>query len=254
MVLLLGDNKEANTILGFVRGFRANHYCRFCRLPLSEMNHSTVENPEDRRNVHNYDEDVLMHNQTETGVREYAPFNYLPHFHVTDSSTEDLSHNVDGGVCHYNFLECFYYFIYNQRFFTLDMLNDKIAAFPFGIDEQANIPQPITREHFKNTKFKMSMSEMANFTHNITFIVGELVPENDVVWLFLLSTIRFYDFCLLPCYEDHEIEEWKGVIDDMLRYYQHLFGQNLKPVHHMAIHYPNDTKKFGPLRYTRTLR
>lgn len=187
------------------------------------MNHATVENPDDRRNRLNYETDVVMDNQSETGIREYAPFNYIPHFHVIDSSAEDITHNVEGGVCHYNFLECMYHFIYNEQYFTLDVLNDRMRSFPYAIDE-------------------------------ITFIIGDLVPVNDVVWHFLLSTVQFYDFCYSPGYENQSIEEWRSVISDMLNYYQHLFNCNLKPVHHMAIHYPNDTLKFGPLRYTRTIR
>lgn len=254
-LLNLGDNKESNTILGFIRGFgTAHYYCRFCRLHRAMMNYTTVENPEDRRNRHNYDADVLVHDQSKTGVREYAPFNYLPHFHVTDSSTEDLSHNVEGGVCHYNFIEIMYHFIYRQKYFTLDTLNQRMRSFGYAEEEKSNVPQPILEDFFKKLKFKMTVSEMANFTQNITFIIGDLVPPDDVVWLFLVNTVTFFDMCYLPSYEDQEIEEWRTVISDMLRYYQHLFNFNLKPVHHMAIHYPNDTKKFGPLRYTRTIR
>lgn len=218
------------------------------------MNHATVENPEDRRNRLNYETDVLIHDQSETGVREYSPFNYLPHFHVTDSSTEDLTHNVEGGVCHYNFIECMYYFIYTQKYFTLDVLNQRMRSFPYADDEKSNIPQPILEDRFKQDKFKMTVSEMANFTQNITFMIGELVPQTDVVWLFLLSTVKFYDMCYLPSYEEQDLEEWSDVINDMLNYYQHLFNYNLKPVHHYAIHYVNDTRKFGALRYTKTIR
>lgn len=186
------------------------------------MNHVTFENPEDRRNRFNYETDVLMHDQSKSGVREYAPFNYLPHFHVTDSSTEDLTHNVEGGVCHYNFLECLYYFIYIQKYFTLDELNERMRSFPYAEDEKSNIPQPISRKHFKEQKLKMTISEMANFTQNITFMIGDLVPRTDVVWIFLLLTVKFYDKCYLPSYEEQDILEWGVIIDDMLTYYKNL--------------------------------
>lgn len=218
------------------------------------MNQATTENPEDRRNPQNFETDVLMHDQSATGVREYSPLNYLPHFHVTHSSAEDITHNVEGGVCHYHFLECIHYFVFTREYFTLDEFNERMRSFPYGEDEKSNIPQPILEDRLKKDRFKMTISEMANFTHNITFMIGDIVPQNDIVWQFLLLTVRFFDLCYLPSYKDGDIELWRTVIDDMLQHYQHLFDYNLKPVQHMAIHYPNDTKKIGPLRYTRTIR
>lgn len=254
MILDIGDNKESNTICSFIRGFNANHYCRYCRLHRKEMQETTVEKPEFRRNRQNYDDDVLIHDQSKTGVREYAVLNYIPHFHVTDSTAEDLTHNVDEGICHYHLMQILWYFIYDQKYFTLEMLNQRMRSFQYGLDQKSNVPQPILPKHFKNEKFKMTAAEMSNFIHNITFMIGDLVPKEDVVWHFLLSTVQFYDMCYLPSYEDNEIEEWRSGIDYMLRLYQDLFDETLKPVHHMAIHYPDDTKRFGALRYTRTIR
>lgn len=244
-----------NTILSYIKNFSANYYCRFCRLHRKDMSKTTIEDPALRRNRQNYDEDVLMRDQSKTGVREYSIFNYLPHFHVTDSSAEDLTHNVDEGVCHYHLMEILYYFIYDEKYFTLQELNRRMATFPFG-HEKANIPQPFTEKQFKkkSCKFSMTAAEMSNFMQNITFIIGELVPDDDFVWAFLLSTVKFYDSCYLPSYNDQQIEEWRGEIDHMLSSYQHLFDKTLKPVQHMSIHYPDDTKRFGPLRYTRTIR
>lgn len=99
----------------------------------------------------------------------------------------------------------------------------------------------------------MTAAEMSHFSHNVTFMIGDLVPEHDIVWHFL-CTVKCFDMCYLPSYDDNELEEWSTVIDDMLTFYKDLFEQSLKPVHHTSIHYPADTKKFGPLRYTRTIR
>lgn len=218
------------------------------------MQSTTIENPEFRRNRTNYDEDVVMCDQSTTVIREYGVLNYVPHFHVTDSSALDLTHNVDEGVCHYNFVEILYNFIYDQKYFTLETLNQRIRSFPYGEEEKSNVPSPILESQFKGTKFRMTAAEMFNFTHNITFMIGDLVPEDDTVWCFLLETVKFFDMCYLPSYEDHEIEEWREITDTMLNYYKNIFDLELKPVHHMAIHYPDDTKRYGPFRYNRTIR
>lgn len=248
-----GDNKESNTILAFVRSFRANYYCRYCRLHQDEMKHTTIENPEFRRNRRNYEEDVLVHSATLTGVRENAVLNQIPHFHVTDSSSEDITHNVDEGICHYHLQDILYDFIYGQQYFTLEEFNQRMISFRYD-NERSNVPQPISKERFKKRKFSMTAAEMSNLIQNITFIIGNLIPEEDIIWHFLLTNVKFFDLCYLPSYDELQLEEWRSEIDYMLSSYQNLFEQELKPVHHMAIHYPDDTKRYGPLRYTRTIR
>lgn len=218
------------------------------------MQTATRENPEDRRNRENYEEDVLLHDRTQTGIREHSIFNYIPHFHVTESSAEDITHNVEEGICHYHVMEILYHFIYDEKYFTLEELNQRMLSFDYDHDEKANVPHSIAKEQFKKRKFSMTASEMSNFMQNITFIIGDLIPEEDVVWHFLLATVKFFDTCYLPSYDDQEIEEWRDLIDYMLRSYQDLFDLTLKPVQHMAIHYPTDTKRYGPLRYARTIR
>lgn len=218
------------------------------------MRHVTVENLELRRTRQDYDDDVILHDKSKTGVNEYSVFNYVPHFHVTDSSSVDSTHNVDEGVLHYNFSEILSYFIYDQKYFTLKMLNERMSSFPYGPDEKSNIPRRISAKQLKKKEFKMSATEMSHFVHNITFMIGDLVPEEDPVWHFLLSTVKFYDMCYLPCYDDNQLEAWKNEIEHMLESYKNIFEMSLKPVHHMAIHYPTETKRYGPLRYTRTIR
>lgn len=163
------------------------------------MKSTTVENPTFRRNRENYDEDVLIHDKSKTGVREQAVFNYIPHFHVTESTSEDLTHNVDEGVCHYHLKEILYYFIYDMKYFSLEELNRRMISFSYGHDEKSNVPQPISVE---KQKFSMTAAEMSNFIHNITFLIGDLVPEDDFVWHFLLSTVRFFHTCYLPNYDE----------------------------------------------------
>lgn len=221
----------------------------------NETKEATREIAGKRRDKANYNADVVTQNPTETGVVEYSPLNEIPFFHVTDSSAEDNTHIVDEGILHYNLLPSLYYFIYEQKFFTLQKLNDCLKLFDFNEDERQNIPSPITQKQLKEKeKLRMSASEMNNFAHNLVFIIGNLVPAQDPVWKFVQTTIRFFDLSYLPCYEDEDILLLADTIATMHQLYQNLFETALKPVHHLAIHYPNDTLNFGPLRYLRTIR
>lgn len=90
----LGDNKELNRCLGFVRAFVANYYCRFCKLKRNRMQVEETEVPEKKRKIDNYDEDVLEKKVSKTGIREWSSFNNLPGFHVVTSAGNDWMHVV----------------------------------------------------------------------------------------------------------------------------------------------------------------
>lgn len=237
-----------------------------------ETEEASVEITEKLRDTQSYYDDVLKNNYTETGVHEYSILNYITLFHATDSSGEDNTHTVDEGIWHYNLLPSLRYFVHERNYFTLEQLNDRIQFFDYTEDESKNVPMPISKENLKKiknetnkkkitnkkkekTKFKMTASEMSNFAHNLIFVIGDLVPENDVVWQFVLTTIKFLDLAYLPCYdEEDDINDLTETIATMHHSYQQLFKQKLKPVHHFATHYSNDTLNFGPLRYLRTIR
>lgn len=268
--LLLGDNKESNAYLGFVRAFVANFFCRYCRMQKLETHEALVEIIEKLRNKNNYYEDVLENNVTATGVVEYSILNGIPLFHATDSSAEDITHIVDEGIMHYNLLPSLRYFIYERNYFTLQKLNDRIKFFNYTEDEKKNVPMPISKDFLREKKkrnkevkkrktterkkFKMTASEMFNFAHNLIFMIRDLVPEDDIVWQFVLTTIKFLDLSYLPCYEEDDLNEFKEAIASMHNSYKQLFNQTLKPVHHIAIHFPRDTLNFGPMRNLRTIR
>lgn len=205
---LLGDNKESNTVLSFVKGFRANHYCRYCRMHRTEMEQASSEISEKRRNRQNYFDDVLINDSSKTGVHEYSPFNEIPFFHVTDSSGEDNTHIVDLGILHYNFLPSLHYFIYEKQYFSLKFLNERVKSFEYVEEEKQNVPMPILEEFLKNkNKFRMAASETFNFAQNLIFIIGDVVPEDDPVWKFVLITIKFFDLVYLPSYDEIDITE-----------------------------------------------
>ncbi len=184
---------------------------------------------------------------------EYSSLNNIPHFHVTESSAEDLSHSVDEGIVKYNISYALYWLIYKHKLFTLKQLNRRIADFHFATEEKTNNPQSILEEHLKNQNLKMTAAEASTFIQNITFLIGDLVIENNEIWRLILETVKFFDLCYLPCYEEDDLNEWTKNIDEMHDSYIELCN-HLMPHHHISIHFPTDTRKLGPLRYMRTIR
>lgn len=219
-----------------------------------EMEKALVEDPCLRRTKENYHEDVLANDPSATGVREYSILNDIPHFHVTENSAHDLTHTVEEGIVKYNLTEAFRHLIYVEKLLTLEQFNERIQSFRFGDEEKVNKPQPITKENLDDRKLKMTAAEIGNLIQNISFIIGDLVPQDNVGWSLILKTVHFFDYCYLPCYENDDIIRWTELISDMHHIYISSFNQHLKPKHHYAIHFPSDTKRIGPLRYARTIR
>lgn len=223
-------------------------------MDIKDMRFALMEYPETRRNRDNYDEDVLTHDAIETGVREYSTLNAIPYFHVTESSAEDITHTVEEGIVKYNIAEALYFLIFIDNRFTLNELINRMKTFSYGEEEKVNKAHRILKDHLVKGKLKMTAAETSNFIQNITFIIGDLVPEENIVWPLILQTVKFFDFCYLPCYEQDDIREWREIIFEMHDSYIEIFGDHLKPHHHFATHFPADTEKFGPLRYVRTIR
>lgn len=194
MGLLLGDNKGLNDCLGFVKGFRANYYCRHCRLHRTQMQFSNKEDIKSLRNVLNYYEDLEIGDVSLTGISEDSPFNRIRYFHATDCSA-DIMHDVNEGILHYNISEIILYFI-KKKYFTLDQLNEEKRRRKYGELEENNKSSKIKMKDLRKRKFKMTASESHSFVHHLPFLLLDITHENrqkiesDEVWQFLLITIR----------------------------------------------------------------
>lgn len=219
------------------------------------MRASDTSRGAERRNRENYDIDVAVGNQTETGIKEFSVFNRIPLFHVTESSSADLAHDVTEGTLHTIFTKSIGYFI-TKQYFTLDNLNDRMSSMDFGVMENGNRPVDITVERInsKSETLKMSSSEMFFFAHHFTLMIGDRVPNEDPVWQLLLTAIKFFDMCYLPSYNQDDIgallEEGKILNQGLMN----LFNVDLKHKSHLSTHYDELTQDFGPLRYVQTIR
>lgn len=61
--------------------------------------------------------------------------------------------------------------------------------FNYGENEIGNVSPAITENHLKKCHLKMTAREMMTFVNLFPLIVGDLVPEDDELWLFLLNLL-----------------------------------------------------------------
>lgn len=206
-----------------------------------------------RRNRENYDTDVAIENETETGIKEYSIFNRIPLFHVTESSGPDLAHDLTEGVLHTVFTNAILYFI-QKEYFTVDDLNKRMRSMDFGEMEKGNLPTDITNEKLDQEKLKMTSSEMFFFAHHFSLIVGDWVPDEDPVWQLVVTAIKFFDLCYLPSYDRNDINALADETEQLNTLMINLFQVNLKHKSHLTTHYCELTEDFGPLRNVQTIR
>lgn len=106
---------------------------------------------------------------------------------------------------------------------------------------------PLMKNKLDKSKIKMSSREMQTFVHFFPLLVGDLVPEWDSIWLFLVNFIELIDMLLLPNFSEQTILKLQSCILYYNTKYTEIFKDTLKPKHHL-IHYCNIIKKSGPLK------
>lgn len=193
-----------------------------------------------------------MENKTATGVKEYSIFNRIAFFHVTESSSIDLAHDITEDTLHIILSESLNHFL-TKEYFDIDELNDRMRSMDFGEMEKGNLPTEITIEKFKSGKLKMTSSEMFFFAQNFTLLFGD-VPDADSVWQLILTTINFFDLCYLPSYDEDDIVALKTESAAVNRMLMDLFQVSLIHKAHLTTHYDELTRDFGLLRYVQTIR
>jgi len=246
--LIVGDNLGVNTTLGFSKSFSASHFCRFCQNDKKKTQIHKNEVNEYLRNKRNYDEDVAKKDSKLTGIYEESIFNTVNLFHVVENFSVDIMHDIYEGVGNYNMCHIILKLI-DLKYFNLETLNNRKQHFNYGTSEIGNLSGPIKMLNSKKLSIKMSAREMQTFIHFFPLIIGDMVPENNEVWLFLLNFVEITDLILLPGFDDKDIIKLNKCIAYHNIQYVNLFNDCLKPKHHFLTHYCHIIRQSGPLKY-----
>ncbi len=87
---------------------------------------------------------LAMADSTTYGVNYQRPLNKLSYFHVANNQLpQDVMHVMLEGVIPYEMKHMLKAFITEKRYFTLDLLNERIHCFPYTQEEFANKPSAI---------------------------------------------------------------------------------------------------------------
>lgn len=105
------------------------------------------------------------------------------------------------------------------------------------------------RNNNLNFYLKMKAREMMSFMRLFPLMVGDFVPHDDEVWLFLLNFLDIIDILLSSDIPRDLAKRLKIIIKVHHAQYINLFNDTLKPKHHLMLHYYNVILKSGPPRH-----
>ncbi|KAB0805319.1 hypothetical protein PPYR_02289 [Photinus pyralis] len=242
--LVYQDDFEINNPLGSKSGVQklSAVYITFpiCRSHKDEMKKQTVENKLVLRTAEDYWQHLFQNDVSQTGIKEMCVFNAIPSFRAADNISVDIMHDIFEGICHVELCQILNCFVYDKKYFTLSILNNRKANFQYHRSDYV--------KNLNSNKLKMSASEMQCFLHHLPLLVGELVPVKDPVWACLLLLIKLTNLCFLPSYNENTLNKLQNTIKNHHELYLDLFQKELTPKHHFVVHYPNVIRKLGPLK------
>ena len=151
LVLVLGDNLGLNQVCGFVDSFKANFFCRICKISYAESTQLVCEDTSKYRTVENYSQDVITDNVKLTGAAEKCAFNAVNLFHIIINKSIDFMHDMLEGVCAYVIRPMLEAFIFDKNLFGVDEYNDLVQNFHF-FPTEGNRPSDVKLGQSKKGK------------------------------------------------------------------------------------------------------
>jgi hypothetical protein len=245
-ILVIGDNLGVHQLLGFVEGFNATYYCRFCILSKKDAKTGKIPMDSDLRNVSNYETQLALNDTKKTGLTEWSVFNNLKTYHVITNPSVDVMHDIQEGVCHYILCQIILQFINEDEYFSLDMINHLISIFNYG-PVNMNKPNLITMHMLVSNKLKNSASEMMSFCIYLPLMIGHLVEKQSPYWKLFLCLRLVMKTVFNREYPLGTPEFAHSLIKELIERYVGCFGPTVPPKLHWLLHYRIVMNNVGPL-------
>ena len=258
--LLLGDNLGVHQLCGFVACFAfANYPCRFCKVFQTRMQYDIQEDRSLMRNVQNYEEDLLIGDESRTGIKEKCAINDVESFHITENLEADILHDFDEGILH-NITTCILLALTKQTkeqkaVFTMKTLNRRLQLFNFGTHSSLyQTKMCVTADDLSKGKLKTTGSEMQCFVRNFGVLMGDLVPECNEHWKLYLCLQHVLDIVCAKSLSKSTITSLKFYVHELGRQYVALGNTLTFKFHKILWHYAHIIEQSGPVVHLSTRR
>ena len=254
LLCVVGDNLSQHQIGGFFESFNAGLPCRFCSVTISDLR--AGETGEARiPAIHDQQVQHIQENPNlcaTYGVKSESILANLGNWHCTTSMPSDAAHDVLEGVAKIT-CELVLKALIAEGYFTLDVLNSRIAAFIYLGSDKTNRPSPLTKCGNK-IQIRQTFIQMWCFVRLLPLFVGDLIPENNEHWCLFLQFIQLVEYIFAPSITPGHVLYLKELIGKFLERKRTLFHRDDTPKDHFLSHYADQILQFGPLKHVWTLR
>jgi hypothetical protein len=251
VVQVIGDNLALNSLLGYTESFVAAFPCRVCKMARKDFSSTFVEDESVIRTELTYEHDLGIGDVSQTGIIKESIYNKLPSFHVTKNITFDIMHDLLEGVCRYVVNFVMHYFVYDRKYFTTALLNDRLQKFSF---DHSSRPTLLQDERLRKKTLNFRAVEMLNFILGLSLMIGDLVPIDDDAWELYLMLRKIVVYVCGLSFCEAEIVYLSVLITEFLQMYVETTKMNLTLKFHNMLHYPRAIRASGPMYYNWAMR
>ena len=260
---IAADNLAAHLLAGYKCSFsRSAKVCRFCDATPEDvksvfsLSSLTIQTRDD------YDAKLALLKEenfpAETckryGIVSESPISELSRPHVVDAFPPDIAHDLFEGVVPTVLQAVLNELIFNGEYFTIDFLNRQVLTFEFPTSDKRHKPVPIHAEG-RHTKVRLTQSQTWTFLRFLPILVGDRVPEHNAIWQLMLSLINIVNLVCAPVISSGTLHYLQYCVELYLPEVARLLGKDtLTPKAHYLLHYVQQTRRHGPLKFAWTLR
>jgi len=253
---IAGDNLALNSLFGFVESFSGDYFCTMCLCTKADVQEKFYENEFVTRTVSTYNKDIaklesssrLLHSR---GVKKKCLLNSVHGFHVTLNFSLDPMHVLLEGIVPVELGCVLYSLCVQKKLFTIDEFNMRMSYFwsAINVDRRYRPPELSSPEEGHKIGPSMKAIQCWSLLKYMPLIIGDVVPESDPYWQFMLHLGHLVDLVFAPTFTAGMIAYLREVIADHLFTMKELYGDvcTLKPKHHLMVHFPTIIEHSGPL-------
>ena len=172
----------------------------------------------------------------------------MQHFHVVNGLPSNLGHDLLEGFAK-DILNILIVRCLQQKYFTIDDLNNIILSFSYSDIVKKNKPHVIRTTSVANLNIKQTACEIWTLMRLFPIMVGSFVPQSDSSWLIYLQFLQITERLCSPKFSRGDLVFLQSLIDEFFPQFLDEYGENydLEPKDHFLQHYPKMIEIVGPL-------
>ena len=263
VIYIAGDNLGLNQLCGFVESFSALHFCRLCTVSRQDCCEIFRDDRLELRNKDQYShqlKSVLEGTVTtrDCGIKSSCLLNNLEYFHVVDNASVDIMHDLLEGVVPFELKLILFAFVFCRKYFSLQLLNARLASFDYGFSDRRNKPTAISEAELRDeqkTALNQKAAQVLCLVKILPVLIGDKVPLCDQMWHLYLMLRDIIDLVFADSCTVGDSIYLKHLIEDHHSLFRAVFpDRNMLPNHHLLVHYPSVMRKVGPLSRCSSIR